>query len=85
MPRAVAELIRTAPLSPGKADFAWRFAVGPAVQRNTAIHLEAGLLIVDASSKQWADEVRRSIRVILARLHILLGEGAVTRIEVRIR
>ena len=85
MPRAVAELIRAAPLSPGKADFAWRFAVGPAVHRNTAVHLESGLLIVDASSKPWADEVRRSTRVILARLQVLLGEGAVTRLEVRTR
>ena len=83
LPRAVAALIRDAPLSPGKTDFAWRVAVGPTVHRNTAVRLEQGVLLVDASTRQWAEEVRRSTRVILARLQALLGEAAVSRIEVR--
>ena len=85
MPRAVAELIRAAPLSPGKAEFAWRFAVGPAMQRNTAIRRESGGMVIEVTSGQWADEVRRSARVILARLQTLLGDGAVSRLEVRTR
>lgn len=85
MPRVVTEIVRKAPLSPGKVAFAWTMAVGPAVERNTAIHLEHGLLIIDAASKQWADEVRRSSRVIMARLKAMLGDEAVTRIEVRVR
>lgn len=85
MPRAIAEVVRRAPLSPGKVDFAWGIAVGPAVQHNTAIRLEGGLLLIDAASQQWADEVRRSSRVIVARLQTLLGDAAVTRLEVRTR
>jgi len=84
MPRALDEIVRRAPLSAGKVEFAWGLVVGPTVQRNTAIRLEAGVLLIDASSRQWADEVRRSSRVIVARLQGLLGQ-AVTRLEVRAR
>jgi hypothetical protein len=84
-PRALADIIRHAPLSPGKVDCAWLIAVGPAVQRQTAIRLDAGLLLVDAMGRAWADEVRRSARVILARMQALLGDGTVSRLEVRER
>jgi predicted nucleic acid-binding Zn ribbon protein len=83
MPRAVAELMRSAPLSPGKVDFAWRMAVGPSVQRATAVRLEQGVLIVETASAQWSAEVRRSTSVILARLQTFLGDDTVTRVEVR--
>ncbi|MGE3176286.1 MAG: DUF721 domain-containing protein [Vicinamibacterales bacterium] len=82
MPRAVAALIRDAPLSPGKTDFAWRVAVGPTVHRHTHVRLGGGVLHVDASTPQWADEVRRSSRVILARMQTLLGETAIGRLQV---
>ncbi len=85
IPRALMDIVRRAPLSPGKVEFAWGMAVGPAVKRNTEIRLEAGLLIIEAASRQWADEVRRSSRVIVARLQSLLGEAAITRLEVRSR
>lgn len=85
MPRALAELVRTAPLSPGKVDFAWRLAVGPGVQRMTSVRLEDGLLLVDAASRAWSDAVSNSSRMILARLRSLLGEQAISRIEVRTR
>lgn len=85
MSRAVTDLVRSAPLSPGKVDFAWGVAVGPVVRRNTAIHLENGLLLIDATSPQWAEEVRRSAAVIMARLRTLLGHDAITRLEVRTR
>jgi len=83
MPKAVAELMRSAPLSAGKVDFAWRMAVGPSVQRVTAVRLEAGVLIVETASAQWSAEVRRSTTVILARLQTFLGDETVTRLEVR--
>ena len=83
MPNAVAELMRSAPLSPGKVDFAWRMAVGPSMQRVTAVRLEAGVLVVEAASAQWSAEVRRSMSVILVRLETFLGESTVTRLEVR--
>jgi len=85
IPRALVDIVRRSPLSTGKVDFAWGMAVGPAVQRNTDIRLEGGLLIIEAASRQWADEVRRSSRVIVARLQTLLGEAAITRLEVRHR
>lgn len=77
------ELLRTAPLSDGKVGFAWRAAVGPALQRVTAVKLDHGVLIVETTSAQWALEIQRSSGVILARLRTLLGDGIVARIETR--
>jgi predicted nucleic acid-binding Zn ribbon protein len=85
LPGALAELLRDAPLSPGKVSFAWRAAVGPALERETSVRLESGTLIVDAASKQWAREVRRSSSVILNRLQALLGDSTVKSISVRER
>lgn len=83
VPGALAELLRAAPLSPGKVAFAWDAAVGPAAQRATAVRLEGSVLLVDASTTAWAREIARSSAVILTRLQTLLGAGVVTRIEVR--
>ena len=77
MPGAIVALLRDAPLSAGKVTFAWNAAVGPAVQRATSVHLENGVLLVDAASPQWAREVLRSTPIILRRLQPLLGEGTV--------
>lgn len=85
LPGALTELLRGAPLSPGKVSFAWRAAVGPAVERETSVRLENGTLLVDAASKQWAYEVRRSSSLILTRLQRLLGADAVSTISVRER
>jgi len=83
LPGALAELLRGAPLSPGKVAFAWNAAVGPAVQRASAVHLEGSVLLVDASTAAWAHEISRSSAVILTRLQTLLGAGVVARIEIR--
>jgi hypothetical protein len=83
MPNTVAELMRSAPLSPGKVDFAWRMAVGSSLQRATAIRLEDGVLIVETASAQWSSEVRRSSSVIMSRLQTFLGETTVKRLEIR--
>jgi len=85
LPGALTELLRGAPLSPGKVSFAWRAAVGPAVDRETSVRLENGTLLVDAASKQWAREVRRSSSIILSRLQKFLGPEAVSAISVRER
>ena len=85
VPGAVADLLRRSPLSPGKVAFAWRTAVGPALERVTAVRLEGGVLIVDARTPEWAREVSRSSRIILGRLQTLLGATAVVRIDVRDR
>jgi hypothetical protein len=85
IPGAVAELLRQAPLSPGKVAFAWRAAVGASLERVTAVRLEGRVLIVDAHTIQWAREVTRSSRIILRRLQTLLGEDSVDQIAVRSR
>ena len=83
MPGALVELLRGTPLSPGKVRFAWRAAVGPAVERVTSVQLAGRVLVVEAKSPQWAREVTRSADVILTRLQTLLGKDTVTSITVR--
>ena len=83
MPGAVVELLRGAALSPGKVDFAWKTAVGPALQRTTSVRLEGTRLLVDAASRQWAREIARSSGVILSRLQLLLGTETITEIPIR--
>lgn len=83
VPGALMHLLRDTPLSDGKVGFAWDAAVGPALARATHVKLEGGVLIVEATSAQWALEVKRSTPIILERLQFLLGKGAVTRIAIR--
>jgi hypothetical protein len=83
VPGALAEMLRAAPLSPGKVGFAWRAAVGPAMERATSVRLEARVLFVDAGSVEWRREIARSSTLILARLQTLLGADIVERLEVR--
>ena len=83
VPGAVASLLRDAPLSDGKVAFAWKVAVGPAMERATAIKLDGTILIVDVPNTQWAREIKRSSGVILSRLGTLLGVDTVTEIRVR--
>jgi hypothetical protein len=85
VPGALVELLRDAPLSPGKVAFAWRAAVGPALERETSVKLEGGTLIVDAATRQWASEVRHSSGIIMRRMHTLLGPDAVKELQVRER
>ena len=83
LPGALAELLRDAPLSPGKVGFAWRVAVGPNLERVTSVRLEARILIVEAADAHWAREIGRSSGIILTRLKTLLGHDTIERILVR--
>ena len=83
IPGALVQLLRDAPLSSGKVGFAWRAAVGPALERVTAVRLEGTALLVDARTPQWAHEVMRSSPLILKRLQDLLGADTIQSIEVR--
>jgi predicted nucleic acid-binding Zn ribbon protein len=83
VPSALLRLLQDTPISNGKAGFAWRAVVGPAVGRATHVRLEGRVLLVDTASAQWSREVKRSSPVILERLRELLGAQAVERIEVR--
>ena len=83
MPDALAEILRKAPLTDEKIAFAWRAAVGPAMDRGTSISLRASVLRVSVKDPAWRREVERSAPVIRARLDALLGAGIVRSIEVR--
>ncbi len=82
LPGALADLLRGMPLSDGKVDFAWRTAVGTKFERVTSARLEGRVLFVTATDQRWAREITRSSGLILARLHTLLGQEAVTRLAV---
>ena len=83
VPGAVAEVIRKAPLTPEKVAFAWRMAVGPAIDNATTVRLGVdGILYVDAHTPAWAAAVRKSSGLILNRLLNLLGNDAPERIEI---
>ena len=82
MPDALAEILRKAPLSDEKIAFAWRAAVGAAIDRETTIALDKGVLRVRAESAAWRREVKRSETLIRARLDALLGRGVIRSIEI---
>jgi hypothetical protein len=83
LPGALAAILRNAPLTPEKVAFAWRAAVGPAVDKATSIELRTGLLVVHAKDGSWRREVERSTPLIRSRLQALLGDGVVRYIDVR--
>jgi predicted nucleic acid-binding Zn ribbon protein len=84
IPAVLAEVLRKAPLCPAKVEFAWRAAVGPAVARVTSVSLDRdGVLHVGSTEAHWTTEVRRSSKLILARLESMLGPGVVKRIATR--
>jgi hypothetical protein len=83
LPGALAAILRNAPLTPEKVAFAWRAAVGPAVDKATSIELRNGLLVVHAKDGSWRREVERSTPLIRSRLQALLGDGVVRYIDVR--
>jgi hypothetical protein len=81
MPAVLAEVIRKAPLTDEKVAFAWRLAVGPAVDKATTVRLSSnGTLHVRAESPAWIDAVRKSVGLIRSRLAHFLGEQAVKQI-----
>jgi hypothetical protein len=82
MPDALAEILRKAPLTDDKIAFAWRAAVGPAMDRGTTVSLNSGVLRVSTKDPSWRREVERSAALIRARLDGLLGRGVVRTIEV---
>ena len=82
IPAVLAQVLKKAPLCPEKVEFAWRAAVGPAVARVTRVRLDDdGVLHVTSSEAHWPTEVKRSSKLILARLETLLGPGIITRIR----
>jgi Dna[CI] antecedent DciA-like protein len=82
MPGALAVVLRKAPLTPEKIAFAWRTAVGPAVDRVTSIELKGRVLHVRAKDASWQREVERSAALIRKRLAVLLGDDVVRGLDV---
>ena len=84
VPDLLADVLRRQPLSPAKVAFAWRTAVGPAVERATRASLrDDGVLEVVANDAHWKREVQRAAGLLSARLERLLGEGVVKKIVVK--
>jgi hypothetical protein len=84
LPDALAAIIRNAPLSPEKVEFAWRMAVGPSLGRVTTVALAGHVLRVRAENAAWRREVERSAALIRVRLESLLGRGVVRGLDVTI-
>jgi hypothetical protein len=82
LPAALAAVLQKAPLSPDKVAFAWRTAVGPAVDRATSVALDGSTLRVRARDAQWRREIEHSAGLIRARLDALLGAGVVRGLDV---
>jgi hypothetical protein len=78
VPDVLAEMLRRQPTSAAKVAFAWRVAVGAALDRATTVALgHSGELRVVTSDSHWRREIERSAGLIVARLERLLGSGVV--------
>jgi predicted nucleic acid-binding Zn ribbon protein len=82
IPAVLSDILRKAPLTPEKVAFAWRTAVGPAVDKATSLDLRNGVLFVLAKDAVWQREVERSAAMIRSRLADLLGTDVVRFIKV---
>jgi hypothetical protein len=83
LPGALRALLRQGPLSQEKLEFAWRLAVGPAIDRATRVKLsgDASVEVVVADAG-WRKEIRRSRGEILGKLRGLVGPEAVRELRV---
>lgn len=82
LPHALASVLEKAPLTPEKIAFAWRMAVGPAIDKVTTIELQGRELRVRVKDPAWQREVERSAGLICARLRELLGASVVRGLDV---
>jgi hypothetical protein len=82
IPDGLAAILRKAPLTDEKVAFAWRAAVGPAIDRGTSVSLDNGVLRVVVREDAWRREIERSDALIRARLDALLGRGIVRTLYV---
>jgi hypothetical protein len=83
MPRALASVLRLAPLTPEKVAFAWRTAVGAALDRATGVELRGATLVVVVKTDEWRHEIARSLPLIRQRLNFVLGDNVVARIDLQ--
>src|SRR5262245_55386464 len=76
----IPRLLAHTPMTAEKVKFAWRMAVGAAIDRVTSARLSGVTLLVEGDA-QWLREVDRSSDLILGRLQRLLGPNAVRGIK----
>ena len=84
MPEALAAILRAAPLDAAKVSFAWRAAVGPAIDKASAVRLDATTLRVRVAQASWQREIERSAATIHQRLDALLGPRVVRTLDVSV-
>jgi predicted nucleic acid-binding Zn ribbon protein len=78
----LAQILRRQPSSPGRTQFAWQLAVGPALARSTTVTLRDGVLNVRAADERWGREIERASGIVLGRLQQLLGPEIVRAVRV---
>jgi len=83
LPGALAQIVRDAPLSAGKVDFAWRSAVGTQMAKVSAVRLEGGVLLIEVQTAQWGSAIMRASGLILSRLRSMLGADTVRELRIR--
>ena len=83
LPGALAHIVRQAPLSAGKVDFAWRSAVGTQMAKVSAVRLEDGVLLIEAQTAQWGTAIMRASGLILSRIQATLGPDTVRELRIR--
>ena len=84
MPDALAEILRKAPLNDEKIAFAWRAAVGAAIDPRDDDLARQGRAARARGYRGVAAEVKRSEALIRARLDALLGRGVIRSIEIEV-
>ncbi len=83
LPSTIRRLLRQGEMSQGKLDFAWRTAVGPAIERASGVRLAPdGTVEVRVADAAWRRELRHSQGMSLRRLQELLGADVVTSVRV---
>jgi len=79
---ALAAILENTPLTPEKVSFAWRTAVGPAIDHVSTVELRDSVLHVTVRDARWQREIEHSAGLIRSRLQPLLGAGVVRVIAV---
>jgi hypothetical protein len=82
LPAALAAILERAPLSQEKVAFAWRAAVGPAIDNVSSVELRDAVLRVTVRDVRWQREIEHSAGLIRSRLQPMLGDGVVRSIQV---
>lgn len=75
LPTVLRSVLARQPMSSGKLAFAWRAAVGTAIERATRLDWRSdGVLLVQPASHEWRRELEAQRELIEARLRTWLGD-----------